>query len=236
LVTEAAAIEHGRTLVAVTLPTGSGATYALTLPTPQECLGAFVTIKSVAKATGWTNGTVTVGGKTLTDTAQSVTFFSIGDSWVSVSDISVSLAAAVVDLEAARDAAIAAIAASNSLTFDAATGDIAEKTIVTPTLDTTCKWGYASTTVLGPLFYSLEGASAGDDCAAYPWLSQASHVCTATAAAIAIGDLVVLTASGQVVKTSAGAGKVVIGKCIVACGAGGGDVTVAPCAPYLTLA
>ena len=138
--------------------------------------------------------------------------------------------------EAAMLARIVAIEGGRSLTLPAATGNIVAKTIVSPTLDTVWKWGYGSTSALGPLFFSILGATAAADCIAVEWQSKASHVCTATAAAILKGEKVVLTANGQIVKISAGAGKVVIGTCSVAVGAGGGDCTVIPCAPYVTVA
>jgi hypothetical protein len=222
---------HGKTLAVVRLPTGDAANYVLSLPPPQESFGQMITVKAASATATWTNGTVTVEGKTLAAVGDAHTFLSIGDAWVCLSDIP---SATLALTQAAAD--ITELQAANILTFPAATGNIAANTIVTPTADTVCKWGYGSASVLGPLFHSSAGATAAADCDAVPWLSKPAHVCTATAAVIAIGDVVVLTTSGQVVKTSAGAGKVVIGKCTVACGSGGGDVTIAPCAPYLTLA
>lgn len=135
-----------------------------------------------------------------------------------------------------RDTEITALEALDQLSLVAAAGNIAANTIVTPTLDTTCKFGYASTSVLQPLYVSTLGATAGAACAGTGWLTRATHTVQSTAAAIVIGDLVYLAASGVVAQIAAGAGKVIVGTAVTAVGAGGGTLTVAPCAPYLTLA
>jgi hypothetical protein len=90
------------------------------------------------------------------------------------------------------------------------------------------KWSFASTSTLGTLYVTTETDAEEGLLTAEVWGSRAAHACTSTAAAIAIGDIVVITANGEVVKTSAGAGKVQIGTAMTAVGATGGAIQIAP--------
>lgn len=135
----------------------------------------------------------------------------------------------------ARDAYVQGQLAALSLL--GATGNIAANSPVTVTAETTARFAYASTSLATLYGFSSAGGTAGAACTAVPWLSRAKHTCRKTAAAVAIGDLVYIEASGQIATVTAGAGKVVCGIATTA-SAGAADVLidVAPITPYITAA
>lgn len=120
----------------------------------------------------------------------------------------------------------------NRLDLPAATGGIAANRLVSITADTVAKFGYASATYTLDLFISnnTEGVAAGATVTGVKWGTRALHTCTATSAAIAIGDIVMIAANGTVVKATQTGGECWIGTAKTAVdGAGGArNISIAP--------
>ncbi len=126
----------------------------------------------------------------------------------------------------------------NRLDLPAASGGIAANRLVGISNDGgVAKFAYASKTDPYDVFVgaNTEGVAAGATLTGVKWGTRALHTCTATAAAIAIGDPVMITDDGKVIKATSTGGECWIGTAKTAVDGAGGTraISISPLAAGL---